>query len=184
MRFFINRLSYIRNLSKLYRKLIKVFWPICACALVLYGCVTPAPISGHFENITPSQAQNKELVGKIVRFGGSIISTIPKKNDTTCFVVLGLKLNSWGEPYSIAPSNFVGRFIACAKGYYDPEIYQKGRKITFVGQIAGIKQEKVGGFTYNYPLINVKSLYLWPKQEKDNNNFSPCFRSYSLLPCP
>ncbi|MGB9756092.1 MAG: Slp family lipoprotein [Desulfurella sp.] len=150
---------------------------------MLYSCVTPAPISGHFVNIAPTQAQESEVVGKVVRFGGSIISTVPQQNGTTCFVVLGLKLNSWGEPYSVKPENFVGRFIACAKGYYDPEIYQKNRKVTFVGKIVGTKKEKVGDFTYNYPLIDVKSLYLWSKQEENNVRFSPCWGSYSLLPC-
>lgn len=183
MRYFTNKLAFIKNLLDLSRKFIKLYGPISVAALILYSCATPAPISGQFENIRPTQAQEKEMIGKTVRFGGSIISTIPQQNGTTCFIVLGLKLNAVGEPYSVKPANFVGRFIACAKVYYDPGIYQKDRKITFVGKIAGVKKEKVGDFTYTYPLIDVKSLYLWPKPEKNYLHFSPCPGSFSLLPC-
>ncbi|MGB9755737.1 MAG: Slp family lipoprotein [Desulfurella sp.] len=152
---------------------------------ILQSCSTVLPISGNFTPITPIQAQNGEFFGKEVRFGGTIISTIPEQNNQTCFVVLGLKLHDNGKPYRKEPQNFVGRFIAYAKGYYDPEIYKKGSKVTFVGKIMGIKKEKVGDFVYTYPLIDVKNLYLWPKQEHEN--CFPCncnCPTYSLGPWP
>jgi len=150
----------------------------------LNSCVSVQSLSGNFAPILPMQVKNDSFLSKHVRFGGTIISTLPLSNGTTCFVVLGLKLHNNGKPYDKKPQNFVGRFIACAKGYYDPEIYQKDMKITFVGTISALKKEKVGDFEYLYPVIDAKKLYLWPKEEKENNNYLPCFRSYSLLPCP
>ncbi|MEM3846350.1 MAG: Slp family lipoprotein [Candidatus Parvarchaeota archaeon] len=161
---------------------------ILITTLSLNSCATITPVSGKYSfAITPNQAQNAEYFGKTVRWGGEIIATYPEQNNTTCFIVLGLKLHSNAEPYSNKKSSFIGRFIACTKGYYDPEIYKKGREITFVGIISGIEKLKVGNYEYPYPIIKIEKLYLWPK--RNNEYYYPyCnwnyynFGSYSFLP--
>ncbi|MGE4547756.1 MAG: Slp family lipoprotein [Desulfurella sp.] len=167
----------------IFKKLASLITVVVSFAM-LNSCATILPISGNYAQITPIEAQTGKFFGKTVRFGGTIISTIPQQNNQTCFVVLGLKLHSNGKPYKKEPKNFVGRFLACAHGYYDPEIYQKGKKITFVGTIVGIEKEKVGNYTYSYPVLDVKSLYLWPKNTEYENCFPYNCPTYSLAPWP
>jgi outer membrane lipoprotein len=169
--------------KKILKKLVHLITIIVGFAM-LSSCATVLPISGNFTQITPTQAETGKFFGKVVRFGGTIISTIPEQNNQTCFVVLGLKLHSNGKPYKKEPKNFVGRFVACARGYYDPEIYKKDKEITFVGTITGIEKEKVGNYTYSYPVLNVKSLYLWPKHIEYENCFPCNCSTYSLAPWP
>jgi outer membrane lipoprotein len=58
-----------------------------------------------------------------------------------------------------------GRFIISQKGFLDPEIYSKDRKVTVAGTIAGTVVEKVNNFSHSYLEIKSREIYLWPKDE-------------------
>lgn len=136
---------------------------VAVLAVALAGCATRTPVSGKFPPITPRQAQTRQYRGTTVRWGGILIATTPESG-RTCFRVMGLPLAADGRPSGGAGELETGRFIACARGFFDPMLYAAGRQVTFVGTIAGIKIETVGNYRYPYPEIDARIVYLWPKE--------------------
>jgi len=131
--------------------------------LALSACaVIPRELAGggSLAATTPQQAQSGNHDGERVRWGGAIIRTLPQ-TDQTCFEVMGLSLDSSAAPE--ANDQSLGRFIACAKGFYDPALYAAGRFVTFVGRIDGVEQQKVGEYLYKFPRLTVDAVHLWPK---------------------
>ncbi|MGC9161388.1 Slp family lipoprotein [Acidithiobacillus sp.] len=142
--------------------MIRHYLPLCAAALMaLGGCATVTPVSGSYPPITPRQAQSGAENGKLVRWGGTLIQTTPQSSET-CFTVMSLPLRHDGRPRLGEEKSELGRFIACAPGFYDPVLYSASREITFVGIVTGVKTEKVGAYDYPYPLLSASTVYLWP----------------------
>jgi len=130
----------------------------------LAGCATvPAPIAGdHFVKITPQEAVSQSATSQQVRWGGEIINVEPRA-DVTCFEVLSRELYSDARP-SNHRDHSDGRFIACSKGFYDPEVFTKGRDLTITGSLNGTEQHKVGEFNYTFPQVAAEQVYLWPER--------------------
>jgi len=125
-------------------------------SFAIAGCITDPTIA----DITPHTAQIEKFSGQRVRWGGSIIHTEPGRNET-CFEVISYPLGfSVRSPETDMRS---GRFIACAPGFYEPEVYARGREVTIVGILQGTTTRRVGEYEYLYPKINAESVYLWPK---------------------
>jgi outer membrane lipoprotein len=132
--------------------------------LALNACVTIPQnlrVGEPFATTTPQQAQSGEHDGERVRWGGVIIHTTTQTNQT-CFEVMGLSLDNSAQPQ--ANDQSLGRFIACAKGFYDPALYAAGREVTFAGRIDGTEQQKVGEYEYQFPKLAVDAVHLWPKR--------------------
>ncbi len=129
-------------------------------AVVLLGACasTPVPLRGEFPPVTPLQAQQNPPRGTTVRWGGGIIAVEPGQNDT-CVEILARPLERWARPQATT-ANF-GRFLACTRGFLDPEIFRSNRDITIVGQVVGIEHRPVGDFDYPYPLVRATEMYLW-----------------------
>ncbi|WP_414039798.1 Slp family lipoprotein [Acidithiobacillus sp. M4-SHS-6] len=136
-------------------------WTTLIGVACLSGCATITPVSGTFPNITPMAAQTGNYNGQQVRWGGKLIETQPKKQQT-CFTVLGEPLKTSGRPRTEKGEAHIGRFIACAPGFYDPMLYLPGREVTFIGRIVGIEHHEVGHFNYTYPKLMASTVYLWP----------------------
>ena len=137
---------------------------VAGSVIVLTACATiPAQLTGGapFVDVTPQQAQGGGHEGDRVRWGGVIIEATPKAS-RTCFEIMGLGLDKQAEPLDSDTS--LGRFIACADGFFEPALYTKGRYVTFTGVIDGIEKQKVGEYEYGFPRINANSVYLWPKR--------------------
>lgn len=137
------------------------FVVLAVVAAGLAACATKTPVSGTFPAISPREAQNNEHDGTTVRWGGILIDTTPKSNET-CFRVMGLPLSGDGRPQMGQGVREAGRFQACASGFYDPVLYARGREITFIGAITGVSQETVGKYKYPYPQLAASVVYLWP----------------------
>ena len=128
-------------------------------ALLLEACAsTPVPLRGEFPPVTPLQAQQNPPRGTTVRWGGGIIAVEPGQQDT-CVEILARPLESWARPQPTT-ANF-GRFLACTRGFLDPEIFRRNRDITIVGQVTGVEHRPVGDFDYPYPLVRATEMYLW-----------------------
>ncbi len=128
------------------------------------ACVSvPQPLQGAFLPITPSEAATGGHDGATVRWGGVIARTEPLA-DRTCFEVVATRLDADGEP-ARPESDSLGRFIACRSGFYDPVVFAHGRSVTFTGRLDGVREGKVGEYTYRYPLLTADVVYLWPKRE-------------------
>ncbi len=139
---------------------------LLSVVLALAGCATVSPVAGKFPPITPRQAQTGGHNGTVVRWGGTLIQT-ETESSQTCFAVLAFPLNSYGRPQPGQESADNGRFLACAPGFYDPQLYAPGREVTVIGAIQGIAEKKVGGFPYHYPRIAATIVHLWPLQRPE-----------------
>ncbi len=136
-------------------------------ALALAGCASvPPQLAGqNFDAITPQQAAQQGGHGDRVRWGGNIVSVNPE-SDKTCFEILSRALFDDARPRPRSQSS--GRFIACGRGFYDPELYKKDREITVTGTLAGTQKHPVGGYDYTYALVDADNIYLWPERRPDD----------------
>jgi outer membrane lipoprotein len=136
---------------------------VVAATLALGACATvPKPLEGQFNDVSTSGAQQGGAPGAKVRWGGQIIKTEPGPQET-CFFVLSQPLDDTARPTTDKANN-TGRFVACRDGFYDPEVFVKGRDITVTGTLHGAVSQKVGDFNYAYPRVEADVVYLWPKQ--------------------
>lgn len=127
--------------------------------LALGGCATiPQPIAGNYAPVTLAAARSGAANATPVRWGGEIIKVEPGQQQT-CFFVLARPLDSQARPESGGQS--LGRFVACKQGFYDPEVFAKGREITVTGTLDGAVQHKIGKFDYTYPRVAANNVYLW-----------------------
>ncbi len=131
-------------------------------ALALSGCATiPQPLAGNYAPVTLDAARSGTANAAQVRWGGEIVETQPQEQQT-CFFVLAEPLDSQARPKAGGES--LGRFVACKQGFYDPEVFAKGREITVTGTLNGTVQHKIGQFDYAYPKVEASNVYLWPKR--------------------
>lgn len=152
---------------------MRYLYPTAALALLaLSGCaIVPTPIAGKdFAPLTPQQATEQNAHGTRVRWGGEIIKVEPK-TERTCFEILSRALYADARPNRRDESD--GRFIACGQGFYDPEVYKKGRDITVTGQVVGTEQHKVGEHEYTYARVDAEGVYLWPKRVYPPSMYDP-----------
>lgn len=144
---------------------------IAIATLALGGCasVPPQLAGSDFAALTPHQAAQQNAHGERVRWGGKIVKVVPQSAQT-CFEILARELYSDARPRPRDASG--GRFIACSQGFYDPELYTRGRDLTVTGQLAGTEQHKVGGYDYTYALVHADNVYLWPKRERRDGYYA------------
>ena len=131
-------------------------------ALALGGCATiPQPLAGNYAPVSLNAARNGAAHATPVRWGGEIVETEPREQQT-CFFVLAQPLDSQARPKRGEES--LGRFVACKEGFYDPEVFAKGRELTVTGTLDGTVQHKIGQFDYTYPKVEANNVYLWPRR--------------------
>jgi outer membrane lipoprotein len=135
-----------------------------ATALALLGgCASiPQPLVGNYANVPTSRAQQSGASGTRVRWGGEIIKTEPGPQQT-CFYLLSRPLDSQARPETGSSGEDQGRFVACRNGFYDPEVFVRGRELTVTGTLRGTVSQKVGDYDYAYPRVEADVVYLWPK---------------------
>ncbi|HTV86568.1 MAG TPA: Slp family lipoprotein [Dyella sp.] len=144
--------------------LLRIFSLAAATALLAACATVPQPLQGNYApNVTSLTAQQGNASGTQVRWGGEIISTEPGQQ-STCFYVLSRPLDSQARPTRTGNNDSQGRFVACRAGFYDPEVFARGREITVTGTIQGTMTRKVGDYNYSYPRVEANVVYLWPKR--------------------
>ena len=135
-----------------------------AALALLGGCASiPQPLAGNYTNVTTSSAQQGGAGGTRVRWGGEIIKTEPGPQQT-CFYLLSRPLDSQARPETGNSGENQGRFVACRNGFYDPEVFVRGREVTVTGTLHGTVSQKVGDYDYAYPRLEADVVYLWPKR--------------------
>lgn len=145
--------------------------------LVLAGCTTiPAPLEGEYSDFLPEQAVERS-VGAEVRWGGTVVETVPK-SDQTCVEILARELDRSHRP--TLSDNTHGRFLACREVFLDPEVFVNGREVTIVGRISDFETGSIGEFSYNYPRVSAESIYLWPERVAVH----PYYRSHLYFGSP
>jgi outer membrane lipoprotein len=98
--------------------------------------------------------------GEVVMLGGRILET-KTSSSLSDLTVLQLAIDTYGRP--VNPDQSGGRFIVQAKKLLDPAVFQKDMHLTVVGTLKGSKIESIGGFQYDYPLVEAIEIKLWPK---------------------
>jgi len=138
---------------------------LAAAVALLGGCATvPQPLQGNYANVTTTAAQQGGAGGTQVRWGGEIIKTEPGPQQT-CFYLLSRPLDQQARPKAGTDGDSQGRFVACREGFYDPEVFTRGREMTVTGTLHGTVSQKVGEFDYAYPRVEADVVYLWPKRQ-------------------
>lgn len=136
---------------------------------LLSACATiPKPISGEFASGAPKDAAGGLKQGTTVRWGGLIVSVQPQASDT-CFEVLAKDLSPGARP--VLKDVSTGRFIACREGFFDPEVFVKGRELTVVGRFERIENRKIGEYDYPFPVLKADVVYLWPERIQQDRVF-------------
>jgi outer membrane lipoprotein len=118
------------------------------------------------------QKDPQRYLGKVVLWGGVIVETENRK-DETLLKVMRTELDYEKRPMNRDRST--GRFIVRAGGFLDPAIYREGREITAVGEVAGKEALPIGGIMYTYPVILAKEIRLWEKQIGVPYDYPPWF---------
>ncbi len=139
-------------------------------SLALAACATvPQPLTGTFSNVTSLNAQQGGAGGAHVRWGGEIIKTEPGQQET-CFYLLARPLDEQARPTGGSNAGETqGRFVACRAGFYDPEVFSRGREVTVAGTVHGTVTQKVGDYDYAYPRVEADVVYLWPRRQYVNS---------------
>ena len=143
--------------------------------------VIPKKIRSESESSVPFDILVKNIdtyIGKTVILGGFILQVENLSNETN-ITVLQTPLTVGDEPKSKDHSK--GRFIISHKGFLDPEVYSKDRKITVAGFVKGLVMEKAEKISYLYLKIISRHIYLWPEYPK---YYRPPYDYYWYPPYP
>jgi len=132
-----------------------------ACVAISACTTIPTQLQGDYPPISPARVDSNSF-GSTVRWGGVIIDTQNEENET-CFEILSRNLGKSMRPE--LEDSTLGRFIACKDGFYDPEVFAKGREVTLTGTVRTIEEHPVDEFNYRYPVLDAKDLVLWEKRK-------------------
>ena len=125
------------------------------------ACTTiPEQLKGEYTSLIPENTTEQNLQTP-VRWGGVILETRPEDN-FTCFEILAKQLEKSMRPEKADQSG--GRFIACKPGFYDPEVFEKGREVTVTGKLIHIDVRKVVDYDYHFPVVDIEFMSLWPER--------------------
>ena len=153
---------------------------VAALALLGLGACTAVPVQleGEYVPLSPARVQPAEF-GTAVRWGGVLVDT-RNESDRTCFEVLSRELDRYLRPM-VNDDSTAGRFIACTKGFHDPEVYSKGREVTVTGVVQNLEQRKIEEFDYRYPVLEIDNLVLWETRKTVmtyHNFYDPFYYPY------
>jgi outer membrane lipoprotein len=146
---------------------LRLSMPLLA-ALLLGGCATRFDIGAAEHRITPQQATNNIglVQNKTIAWGGIIVASRNLASQTQ-LEILSYPLDEHGRPDREAKAG--GRFIALHPGYLELANYAEGRLVTMTGAVNETRAGSVGESRYVYPVLAVKSLFLWPTPEEEAN---------------
>lgn len=131
---------------------------------ILAACATGPKFDASRVNktITPAMATADFAQAKEARIlWGGVIIAVTNLQNTTQLEVLGYPLDSEQRPDTDKPP--VGRFLAINPGYLETIDYAQGRLVTVTGALSELKEGRIGESIYNYPVVNIEQIFLWPK---------------------
>ncbi|HZN44866.1 MAG TPA: Slp family lipoprotein [Nitrospiraceae bacterium] len=98
--------------------------------------------------------------GQPIVLGGQVLNA-KRLKDGTRIEVLQLPLTSSNAPV-IDLTQSQGRFIAIQREFLDPATIPHGTHLTVTGEVTGSITLPLDETEYNYPVIEVKNLNVWP----------------------
>ncbi len=112
------------------------------------------------------------FIGQTVIWGGVIIETIARPDDTLV-IVRQTSLGFQKQPMN--PNISLGRFIIRYSGFLDPVIYTGDREVTVIGRVAGKEERPIGDFRYAYPVVESREIRLWGKRRPGSSYYDPWY---------
>jgi outer membrane lipoprotein len=131
----------------------------CAC-----GSVIPTSLQAQIDKTLtfPQLRESPDAHrGHLIVLGGEVLSAKRLKEGTK-IEVLQIPLDGSHEPGPDRTAS-QGRFIAIQKEFLDPATIPPGTRLTIVGEVTGAVTDKLDETDYTYPMLDVKSLKVWPR---------------------
>jgi outer membrane lipoprotein len=136
---------------------------------VLWSCASYEVISEDIKSEAERRVSFPTLVketgkykGKTVILGGYILETKNVEGESF-MTVLQTPLVSGERPGSKTRSG--GGFIVSYKGYLEPDVYEKDRRVTVAGKVVGPSSGEVGQCPNPCLELEYRQIYLWPRRE-------------------
>ncbi len=104
--------------------------------------------------------------GKVFILGGVIASCEPAQPAGTLITVMQKPLDYWGRPIGTTKSG--GAFLLYSSKRLDPFVFEPGREITAAGEAAGSKPAVLGGREFADPVLIIREVKLWEKQQRSS----------------
>lgn len=141
---------------------------VLALAIFAAGCANvpePLEVAENTSLATFDSVINGDITaqGATARWGGEIV-TVENKKDYSEIEILHYPSNHYGKPRSTLNSE--GRFKVRVAGFIDPLVFEKGRLITFLGEIGEPAEGIIGEQTYVYPVLLANGYYMWKETEE------------------
>lgn len=141
---------------------------VLALALIAAGCANvPEQIEvandtnlASFESVLNGDGTSQDATA---RWGGEIIN-VENKKDYSEIEVLHYPSNNYGKPRST--QNSTGRFKVRVAEFIDPLVFEKGRLITFLGEIGAPAEGIIGEQVYVYPVLVARGYHMWNDTEE------------------
>ena len=141
-----------------------------ALAALLAGCasgnVVPPALQAQLDK-TLTFPQLREAPdsyrGHLLVLGGEVLSAKRLKEGTR-IEVLEIPLDRSLQP-EMDRTTSRGRFFAVQKEFLDPATIPPGTRLTIVGEVTGSVADKLDETDYTYPMVEIKSLKVWPSGE-------------------
>ncbi len=148
---------------------------ISALILLLTGCASLPEVLQveNEEGLVPySQVLHEQVISQqqTARWSGRIASVSNGEAHSVIEVVYQ-DLDQRGLPVDAETSP--GRFRAVMDGFIDPQVYAQGRTITLVGRPDKAELGKIGDYSYSFPVLRVRTHYLWPKVKDVQIPYAP-----------
>lgn len=132
-------------------------------ALLLVGCARPFPPdilarvnrSVSFQEL---QKNPEHYQGVWLMLAGVIVDSRNAK-EGSLIEVLQKPMDGDGRPLQTDKTE--GRFLVLSEQFLDTAVYQKGRPITIIGEVAGRREQPLDQLLYQYPFLLVRDLHLW-----------------------
>ena len=141
-----------------------------ALAALLAGCasgnVVPASLQAQLDKTLtfPQLRESPDSYrGHLLVLGGEVLSA-KRLKDGTRIEMLEIPLDRSLQP-ELDRTTSQGRFIAVQKEFLDPATIPPGTRLTIVGEVTGSVADKLDETDYTYPMVEIKSLKVWPQGE-------------------
>lgn len=152
--------------------MIRQYWALTLSTLLIAsGCASlddsPESDPSGTPQITYAQLKTstETYKGQAVTLGGKVLSARRLK-DGTRIEILQLPLMSSLKPM-LDLSKSQGRFVAVRKEFLDPATLPFGTFVTITGEVAGSLTLPLDETEYTYPVVDIKNVRVWPKDDED-----------------
>ena len=138
-------------------------------SILLAGCASQRIVPESMEPLVDITVPFRDVLaspesykGRVLVLGGEVLKA-KRLQDSTQIELLQLPLEDGEEP-SLDRLQSQGRFLALQQEFLDPATVVEGTRVTIVGEVSGVKTDRLDDVEYRYPTLILKHLHVWPVQ--------------------